>query len=176
MLNYIDVHSDDCWYMCIMNYIFFPTVVLNQEPRSDTVCRGTEVVFTCTTTTTAGYIRWKKSNGSVFFDSVTSSVGTTGQLGNITLNLTNIEMVSGVRVYTSTATLNNIQQNTSIQCSDGTNYVPRTVGIISKWHSNKTFTNKSILWIPFRAVAPTPAGPALADRFFSVSLGFAHAQ
>ena len=127
--------SDDCWYMCIMN-VFFPTVVLNQEPRNDTVCRGTKVVFTCTTTTPAGVIRWQISNGQVFFDS-NDNVGTTKQLGNITLNLTSIEMVSEKRVYTSTATLSNILQDTSIMCSDENKTSSRTVRITSKWHSNE---------------------------------------
>ena len=108
--------------------IVFLTVVLDHEPGNDAVCPGTEVVFTCTTTTNFGFLRWRDTNGEqVLFDN-TAFIGKTEQLGNITVNLTG---VSGARVYTSTATLNNIMQDTTLECFDGITSTSRTVQLIS---------------------------------------------
>ena len=103
---------------------------------NDTVCRGASVVFTCTTVGATGYLKWiNSSDNSVTFDN-TNITGDTGTLGNITLNLTETVTHSEpdfkARIYTSTATITNITQDTTIWCSDGRDKPSHTVQIRSK--------------------------------------------
>ena len=117
-------------------FIVSLSVLLDYESTDDAVCRGASVVFTCTTVGATGFLRWMdSSNNLVIFDS-TNIIGDTGTLGDITLNLTHIETVSGATIYTSTATITNITQDTTMKCSDGIPLLSRTVKIRSKFLEN----------------------------------------
>ena len=88
--------------------------------------------MTCTTTTTIAFLRWQNSNGVSVSIDATASVGFVGTLDNITLKLISATPISGAIVYTSTATLSNIVQDTTIQCDDGLLFQRHTLQVISK--------------------------------------------
>ena len=75
--------------------------------------------ITCTTTTGKGFLSWRNSKGMSFSFDNTASAGDNGTLGSTIMTLNNIEPVSNAVVYTATATVNNMTENTTIQCSDG---------------------------------------------------------
>ena len=84
----------------------------------------------CTTTTGTGFLLWRNSSGkSIGFDDA-ATVDATGTLGSTTMTLDSIEAVSSAVVYTSTATENNMMENTTIQCSDGD--VPQSINLFIK--------------------------------------------
>ena len=79
-------------------------------------CKGTVAEVVCTGT---GFLLWQNSSGKrISFDD-TATVGAGGTLGSTRMTLNSIEPVSNAVVYTSTATVNNIMENTTIWCSDG---------------------------------------------------------
>ena len=107
------------------------SVYLGQDSLDGSVCSGTNVNFTCTTTSTSGFLQWQ-TNGDILFDlGSTSNVGDNTIVNGSEFVFTDAQTISGVRVYTSTVSLNTAQI-TSIQCSDGLQLPSRTVEIESK--------------------------------------------
>ena len=107
------------------------SVYLGQDSLDGSVCSGTNVSFTCTTTTASGFLRWQ-TNGFTLFDlGSTSNVGDNAIVNGSEFNFTDMRTISGARVYTSTVSLNTAQI-TSIQCSDTLELPSRTVEIGSK--------------------------------------------
>ena len=116
--------------------IVFLTVVLDVEPGNGVVCPGTKVVFTCATNSDIGFLRWRNAVGEQAIYDDTAFVGQARQFGNIlgtniTTNVTAIETVSGRIIYISTATADNIMQDTTLWCGDGFDEPSRTVRLIS---------------------------------------------
>ena len=113
-----------------------PTVYLDDGPTSDAVCRGASVVLTCITVSGTGYLKWKNRHGEVIFED-TAMVGSTGTLGNISLNITYTETIDEAHVYISTATLNSAVEEISINCTDGKIPRSQTVQIRSEFSTTQ---------------------------------------
>lgn len=64
-------------------------------------------------------------------------VGSTGTLGNISLNITYTETIDEAHVYISTATLNSAVEETSINCTDGNIPRSQTVQIRSEFSTTQ---------------------------------------
>ena len=75
-----------------------------------------------------GVLIWQDT---VIYDDF-SVVGKIETLGKIIFNLTEVRSVSNAKIYTSTATLNNAMEDTTLNCADGLDAESRTVKIKSK--------------------------------------------
>ena len=103
------------------------------------MCKGTEVVTQCTTTTSDGFLVWRNSSGSSFLFDDAASVNDTGTLGSMTMILDSIDdSVGNASVYTSTAS-DIIMEETNFICSDGD--VPERIDI----SANSKLAEKSCL-------------------------------
>ena len=86
-------------------------------------------MLTCTTESGSGYLGWINSSGQTFMFRPNAMVGNTGILGDFSLNLTHKENISGALIYISTATLNSVVEETTINCTDGDTFNSTTVQI-----------------------------------------------
>ena len=92
--------------------------------------------ITCTTTTggeitKGGFLSWRNSLGMSFSFNNAANASANGILGSTTMTrLDSVEPVSNAVVYTSTATVKNMMENTTIQCSDGD--VPQSINLYVK--------------------------------------------
>ena len=109
----------------------FVSVYLGQDSLDGSVCSGTIVSFTCTTTSSLGLLRWQTNGVTLFNLNSISNVGDNATMSGSEFVFTDAQTISGARVYTSTVSLNTAQI-TSIQCSDGLELPSRTVEIGSK--------------------------------------------
>lgn len=110
----------------------FVSVYLGQDSLDGSVCSGTIVSFTCTTTSSIGLLQWQ-NNGVILFNlGSTSNVGDNATVNGSEFVFTDSQTISGATVYTSTVSLNT-SQITSIQCSDTLQLLSRTVEIGSKY-------------------------------------------
>ena len=82
-----------------------------------------------------GFLEWKNGEDMVTYSYFSDQVGDNKTLGNnILLNLTEVRNASNpnMRIFTSTATLNNIMEDTTLSCEDGGSTESHTVQIKSK--------------------------------------------
>ena len=102
----------------VIKHLFIMLVLITNGAEC-LACKGTTVEVVCTTTTGTGFLLWQNSSGEGFGFDDTDTVGDSGTLGSTRMTLNSIDDVSNAMVYTSTAMLTNMMENTTIQCSDG---------------------------------------------------------
>lgn len=112
--------------MTIHGRFFFYCLLVNLERNtSETVCIGAAVVMTCDITVT-GTLIWQDNNGNQeSFTSASDSPGAMKTLGAVVLNLV---QESGTTLM-STATMNNIQNDLVLTCSNGVRVATRSVNV-----------------------------------------------
>ena len=96
-------------------YSFFIVVTLTQNTNNGSACFGDTVVFTCTSTT--GGLGWSNGTTSSAVYSISSPTNVPQTFLQFSVTLVSIDGTTLI----STATLNGIEQDTTIQCLSGPN-------------------------------------------------------
>ena len=132
----------NCIHALLDIVCYYVYIVIHLENREgvSAVCKGTEVVTQCTTTTNNGYLLWRNRSGSGFRFDDFSSVNTTGTLGSMKMILDRIEPVGSAFVYTSTAT-DIVMEEMNFTCSDGEDTERIDISANSKLAEKSCFLN-----------------------------------